>query len=94
MTYHGSTGITPFKALYGWEPPTLLRRKDETSKVEAVDEMLRERNVILDELKENLRKAQDKMKKFVDRRRSLTMKWVIVCILKCSPTNSKLLLPE
>lgn len=31
--------------------------------------MLKEKNVMLDELKDNLYKAQDKMKKFADRRR-------------------------
>lgn len=32
--------------------------------------MIKERNVILDELKNNLRKVQDKMKKFANRKRN------------------------
>ena len=62
------TKITPFKALYGQDPPSLLRG-DVSSSVEDVNQLLHERNVMLDELKEQLVKAQNRMKTQVDKHR-------------------------
>ena len=60
------TKITPFKALYGQDPPSLLRG-DVSSSVEDVNQLLHERSVMLNELKEQLVKAQNKMKTQVDK---------------------------
>ena len=68
-TYHSATGTTPFKALYGRDPPTLLRWVDQSSKVQEVDQLIKERNQLLDELKEQLQKAQSRMKSQADKRR-------------------------
>ena len=57
-TYQSATGMTPFKALYRRDPPLLFRFVEEQSVVEEVNTQFQERNLILDELKENLVKAQ------------------------------------
>lgn len=51
--------MTPVKALYGHDPPTLLHLIDEPSLNEAVNIQIEDHNAILDELKTNLLKAQD-----------------------------------
>ena len=53
-TVHLSTKITPFEAVYGIPPPNLLTYVPGTSKVQAVDTYLRDRDTILRELKANL----------------------------------------
>lgn len=58
--------MTPFKALYGYDPLTILWFDDDNSLVEDVLVQMKEKNLILDELKENLTKAQNHMKKYVD----------------------------
>ena len=68
-TYSASTQTTPFKALYGRDPPTLLRGEVTASPVEGVNQLLAERNSILDELKYQLHKAQSRMKSQVDKKR-------------------------
>lgn len=65
-TYHGSTKIAPFKALYGQDPPSLLRFTEEISAVEEVNQQLAACNIILDELKANLTHAQAQMKMYAD----------------------------
>ena len=61
--------MSPFKALYGRDPPALLRFVEEDSPVEGVNNHIRERNLILDELKDNLTRTQAKMKKYADKER-------------------------
>ncbi|KAH0682484.1 hypothetical protein KY289_020236 [Solanum tuberosum] len=65
-TYHGSTKMTPFRALYGRYPPSLLRFTDEISVVEKVNQQLIDHNTILDELKANLTHAQAQMKVYAN----------------------------
>ena len=67
--YNRSTGMSPFRALYGRDPPTLFRFQEPLSAVDAVVSLMEERNGILDELKRNLEKAQQVMKEFADRKR-------------------------
>lgn len=62
-TFQSVAGMTPFKAVYGREPPSFLRLVEKDSKIEEVNDMIVERNLILDQLKNNLSKAQSKMKK-------------------------------
>ena len=38
---HSSTGVTPFEALYGKPPPTLLTYVSDTTRMAAVDQELR-----------------------------------------------------
>ncbi|XP_031247972.1 uncharacterized protein LOC116105702 [Pistacia vera] len=58
--------MTPFKALYGHDPPTLLKLTDYPSLVEDVNHQIREHNAILQELKHNLESAQVHMKMQAD----------------------------
>lgn len=67
---HSSTGISPFQALYGMPPPRLLSYVAGTTANEAVDQHLKSLEQILSLLKENLRKAQSRMKWFADKKRS------------------------
>ena len=61
--------MTPFKALYGRDPPTLVRGDAAPSHVEDVNQMIQDRNQMLDELKEQLAKAQNRMKVQADKHR-------------------------
>lgn len=63
---HSSIKMTPFEAVYGIPPPRLLDYVSGTSRVQAVDEYLSDRNTILQELRCNLRLAQNRMKCQVD----------------------------
>ena len=66
---HSSTKMTPFEAVYGVPPPNLLAYIPGTSRVQAVDEYLRDRDTILLELRHNLQLAQNRMKCQVDQHR-------------------------
>lgn len=54
--------MTPFRALYGRDSPTLLKAGAVPSKVEEVNQMFLHRDAIIEELKANLTKAQNQMK--------------------------------
>jgi hypothetical protein len=62
--------MTPFEAVYGRLPPRLLTYIPGTTKVAAVDEVLKSREEILALLQYNLQHAQQRMKKYADLRRS------------------------
>ncbi|KAJ1694535.1 hypothetical protein LUZ63_011233 [Rhynchospora breviuscula] len=68
--FHSSLHTTPYKALYGYDPPVLGLGSAPKCSVESVNEMLRLRQQILVNLKCQLVKAQERMKKFADSRRS------------------------
>ena len=59
---HSSTKMTPFEAVDGISPPSLLAYIPGTSHVQAIDEYLRDRVAILHELRHNLLLDQDRMK--------------------------------
>ena len=61
--------MTPFKVVYGRDPPSLLDYISSTSRTEAVDQLLSDRQTLLQLLKSNLLKAQSYMKKSADGRR-------------------------
>lgn len=63
---HMSTKISPFQALYGREPPHLLRIGTCHTPVDQLEENLKERDAILDELRFHLLKAQQIMKSAAD----------------------------
>lgn len=65
MTYHDSTRMTHFKVLYGRDPKVLLKLVEKESKVKEVNLMIHMRNEVLDELKDNLHKAQERVKKMM-----------------------------
>ena len=49
-TFHSSTNTTPFQAVYGRDPPPLIRFGSDSTSVLAVDQLLQERDLILNEL--------------------------------------------
>jgi len=49
--------MTPYEAVYGVPPPRLLSYVPGTTRVEAVDEVLRNREQILTLLKQNMQHA-------------------------------------
>ncbi|GAU45358.1 hypothetical protein TSUD_239070 [Trifolium subterraneum] len=62
-------GMTPFKALYGREAPTLIRYSAQETDLPDVREQLIQREAILNQLKGNLRRAQQVMKSNADKKR-------------------------
>jgi hypothetical protein len=61
-SYHTTTHMTPFKALYGQKPPFVLSYMSSVSKVQAVDQTLTVQEAIICTLKENLVMAHNRMK--------------------------------
>ncbi|WVZ04713.1 hypothetical protein V8G54_018059 [Vigna mungo] len=67
--YNSYTKTTPFKALFGREPPVLIRGDVIQSSVEEVNRLMADRNHMLDELKEHLVQAQNRMCKQANKHR-------------------------
>ncbi|GKA66250.1 ty3-gypsy retrotransposon protein [Tanacetum coccineum] len=61
--------MTPFQALYGRVPPSIIPYPPGSSKVAEIDELLVERNVLLRQLKENLFAARNHMEMQANRSR-------------------------
>ncbi|CAM8937356.1 unnamed protein product [Rhodiola kirilowii] len=59
--WHSSIGMTPFEAVYGRKATDVIPYTTGDSKVSALDDMLQHKMTILDQLKGNLRKAQQRM---------------------------------
>ncbi|KAA8525489.1 hypothetical protein F0562_007344 [Nyssa sinensis] len=59
-------GMTPFQALYGRLPPTILQYQVGNSLVNEVDQNLASRDALLGQLKDNLHAASNHMKQVVD----------------------------
>lgn len=68
-SYRCSIGMTPFKAVYGREPPILLKYDTAAADPPALQTLLTERDNTLQLLKANLQRAQRVMKKYADARR-------------------------
>lgn len=85
-SFHTSIGMTPFKVVYGRDPPTLVRNTTNTKDSPALQEMLVERDTVLQQLKANLSKAQTYMKKYADSKRR-PMEFVIrdMVLVKLQP---------
>lgn len=66
---HMSMKLTPFKIMYGRDPPAILKFETAQSVVNTVEETLLERDAILDDLQINLLRAQQKMKNDADKKR-------------------------
>ena len=67
--YHTTTKLTPFEALYGFQPPKILNYIPGLTKAAVVEEYLQNRQQILSLLKTNLVAAQDIMKLQADKHR-------------------------
>ena len=85
-TYHISTGMTPFQALYGRLLPPILPYKDGLSPVHEVDQQLLNRDELLWQLKVNLERSVNRMKQMADRkRRDISFKVGEQVLLKLHP---------
>jgi hypothetical protein len=69
-SYHSSLNCTPFKALYGVDPSLGLLSSVKPSDHQDVAELLQERQGFTDLLKEQLSKAQNRMKLQADHKRT------------------------
>lgn len=68
-TYHRTIKMTPFRALYGRDPPTLHRNQTRGIANNSLDAMLEERDLILAELQANMAQAQVIMTKTANKKR-------------------------
>nr|KYP74492.1 Retrotransposable element Tf2 [Cajanus cajan] len=68
-SFHHSAQMSPFKVVYGREPPTLLKYNHSNADPPSIQMMLQQRDRVIAELKVNLLKAQQKMKKYADQKR-------------------------
>lgn len=66
-TAHSSLSITPFEALYGFSPPRLLNYVPGISSNIEVDQHLQTKDQLWSLMKEQLSKAQHRMKQFANR---------------------------
>lgn len=66
---HLSTKMTPFKVLYGRDPPLVNRLGRGHSPIDSIEDILHERDAVLDELHHQLLRAQQKMKDNADKKR-------------------------
>lgn len=57
--YNASTGMSSLRVVYGREAPTIIKYVKEGTRVQEVDQLLYERDIILEELKGQLCKAQN-----------------------------------
>ena len=65
--FHSAIAMTPFKALYGYEPAAVRAYEPRSSATEAVNEQMQTRDELLALLKRNLEIAQCRMKNFYDK---------------------------
>lgn len=69
-TFQSVIQMTPFQAVYGYPPPTVVSYLPGSSPVHQVDVSLRNRDIILNQLKENIQLAQNRMLQQADKHRS------------------------
>jgi hypothetical protein len=81
-SYHSATEKTPFEIVYGRPPPQLHRWIQGETRVEAVQRDLLDRDEALRQLRNQLLRAQEKMKHQADKRRNdrsfVCGEWVFV----------------
>ena len=68
-SFHASLKLTPFEALYGFPPPKLQSYVLGTTRVDALDSLLSQRQAVLNILRDHLAIAQDRMKTQADEHR-------------------------
>ena len=72
-SFHTATQCSPFKMVYGRDPPSLLRFEDGSTQNFELETMLKERDALLCDVKQHLLRAQERMKTNADKhRRELT----------------------
>ncbi|GAU25204.1 hypothetical protein TSUD_151040 [Trifolium subterraneum] len=84
--FQTSIGMTPFKALYGRDPPTLVRYEAQAGDPPALQEELMGRDKLLQQLKSNLERAQQYMKRQADKhRRDIKLQVGDLVLVKLQP---------
>lgn len=85
-SYHSSIKMTPFQALYGRAPPILPPYSRDKTSVQALDELLRDRDATVTQLKANLQEAQHRMaQKANAKRRELEFEEGDMVLLRLQP---------
>lgn len=85
-TLQTSIGMTPFKALYGRDPQTLTRYEPHDNDPPTLQEELKERDKLLQQLKRQLERAQQYMKKQADKHRiDVTLQVGELVLVKLQP---------
>ncbi|XP_077219675.1 uncharacterized protein LOC143853852 [Tasmannia lanceolata] len=69
-SFHTAIKMTPYEAVYGRPPRALPTYIMGSSKIEAADEELMQRDTILSQLKTNLLQTQSRMKSLADQKRT------------------------
>jgi len=91
-SYHTASRLTPFQAVYGREPPALLKFERGSTHVLVVKQQLIKRDQILEELKAQLLRAQAVVKKGANmKRREVKYKVGDLVCLKLRPYRRKTL---
>jgi hypothetical protein len=68
-SYQSALKCSPFKVVYGRDPPPMVSYQPGNSKVAAIDVQLQDRDAFLEEIKARLVQAQVTMKSYQDQRR-------------------------
>lgn len=68
-TFHTSLKMTPFQALYGFPPPMVAESSLPDFLCEDSPDLLLNKDLAHQVIKQNLQKAQERMKHFVDKKR-------------------------
>lgn len=68
--YHTGLNMSPFKALYGYDPPHAEFLPSSSCSVAEISNFLQHREATLEILKESLFKAQERMKWYADKKRT------------------------
>lgn len=68
-SWSSSIGFTPYEIVYGRPLPSVLQYVPKTARVQSVKDLLYDRDHVKKMLLDNLLKARDRMKKFVDKSR-------------------------
>jgi hypothetical protein len=68
MAFHSALKTTPFKLVYGRNPPSLVTYEKGGARAPAVDQLLYERDIFLQDAQERLLQAQEQAKLFYDAR--------------------------
>ncbi|WVZ64260.1 hypothetical protein U9M48_013810 [Paspalum notatum var. saurae] len=69
-SYHSSLGCSPFKALYGLEPNLAAEVSIASSTIPTVNDLVADRAIQLENLKQHLAAAQNRMKQYADKKRT------------------------
>ncbi|KAJ0491928.1 putative nucleotidyltransferase, Ribonuclease H [Helianthus annuus] len=69
-TWHSAIKMSPFKALYGMDPPIHLPYIPNSTTVDTLDTWLNSRDSMITTLKQSLERARNRMKQFADLKRS------------------------